>query len=74
MAKFFALDEDNNTKKNKNRPKKTKYREDNSKKRRKNSSLNCSLHGEKNSHTSRKCKVIKARDADKDKSKYGKKY
>ena len=29
---------------------------------------------EKNSHTSRECKVIKSRASDKDKSKYGKRY
>ena len=47
MAKFSALDEDSNTKKNTNRSKKFKECEYNGKKRCKNSSLYCSLHGEK---------------------------
>ena len=74
MAKFSSSDEDSDTKKNKKRSKKFKEREENSKKRRKNSSLYCSLHGEKNIHTSRECKVLKARASDKDNLKYGKKY
>ena len=62
MAKFSASDEESDTKKHKNHSKKFKEREDNGKKRRKkNSSLYCSLHGEKNGHTSRDCKVPKKR-------------
>ena len=38
------------------------------------SSLYCSLHGENKSHTSRKCKVLKARAKDKYNHKYGKNY
>ena len=72
MAKFS--DQDSDTMKNKRRSKKTKEREDSGKKRCKNSSLYCSLHGEKNSHTSRKCEVLKERPEEKDKSKYGKNY
>ena len=63
MAKFSASDEDSDTKKNKKCSKKTKEREDNGKKCRNNFSLYCSLHGYNNSHTSRECKVLKARDA-----------
>ena len=73
MAKFSASDEDIDTRKNKKRSKNFKECEDNGKKRRKNSSLYCYLHGEKNSHTSGECKVIKARASDKDKPKYDKK-
>ena len=65
MAKFPASDEDNDAMKNKKRSKKTKKREDSGKKRRKNSSLYCILHGENTSHTSRECKVLKARTAEK---------
>ena len=62
MDKFSASYEDSDTKKHKNHSKKFKEREDNGKKRRKkNSSLYCSLHGEKNGHTSRDCKVPKKR-------------
>ena len=70
IAKFYASDKDIDTKKNKKLSKKTKEREDNGKKRRKNSSLYSIFHGEKNSHNSRECKVLKSRDLDKYKSKY----
>ena len=70
MAKFSASDEEINTKKIKKRTKKTKEREDNGNKHHENSSLYCSLHGEKNIHTSRYFKVLKERASDKDKSKY----
>ena len=73
MANFYASDKDSNTMKKK-RFRKNKEREENGKKCRKNSSLYCSLHGKNNSHTSREYKVLKERDAEKYKSKYGKKY
>ena len=47
MVKFYASDEDSDTKKNKKNSKKTKEREDSGRERRKNSSRYCSLHGEK---------------------------
>ena len=70
MAKVSALDEDIDTTKNSKCSKKTKGRKDSGKKRRKNYSLYCSLHWEKNSHTSSECKALKARAAEKYKSKY----
>ena len=60
MTKFSASDKDIGTMKNKKRSRKTMEREDSGKKGRKNSSLYCSLHEEKNIHTSRECKVLKA--------------
>ena len=74
MDNFPASDKDSDTMKNIKRSKKTNEREDSGKKRRKNTSLYCSLHGDKTSHTSRECKVIKTRDGEKDKSKYVKRY
>ena len=71
MAKYSDSDKDSNTKKNKKRSNKFKEREDNGKECRKNSLLYCSLRGERNNHTSRECKVLKARASDKDKPKYG---
>ena len=73
MAKFSASDEDRDTKKHKKCSRKFKDREDNGKKRRKNSSLYYTFHGERNIHTSRECKSLKARASNKDKPKYGKK-
>ena len=73
MDKLSAPDEDSDTMKNKRLSKKTKEREDSGKKSRKNSSLYCIPHGDKNSHTSRECKFLKARAAEKDKSKYSNK-
>ena len=73
MAKFSASYEDSNTNKNKNRSKQTKEREDNGRKNHMKSSLYCILYREKNIHTSRECKVLNARDAEKEKSKYGRK-
>ena len=70
MAKSSTSNEDSDTIKNKKCYKKTKEREDSGKKRRKNSSLYCSLHWENNCHTSRECTFLKARDSEKDKSKY----
>ena len=61
MVRSSASYEDIDNKKNIKHSKKTKEREDSSKKRSKKSSLYCSLHGEKNSDTSRDCKVLKAR-------------
>ena len=70
VAKFSASDEDSDTKKQKKRFK-FKERDENGKKRpKKNSSLYCSLHGENKSHTSRECKVLKARTKYKDNPKY----
>ena len=57
----------------KKRYNKTKERGDSGKKGRKNSSLYCIPHGENKIHKSSNWKVIKARAAEKDKSKYGKK-
>ena len=74
MANFSASDEDSNTKRKKKRSK-FKEREENCKRQhKKNSSLYCSLHGGKKSHTSRECKVVKARAKDKDNHKYATKY
>ena len=73
-AKFSASDEDSHTKRKKKRSN-FKEREGNGKKRHKKlSSLYCSLHGEKKSHNTRKCKVIKARPKDKDNHEYSTKY
>ena len=73
VANFSASEEDRDTKRHKKRSRKFKECEDNGKKHRlKNSSLYCSPHGENKSHTSRDCKVLKARDKDKENPKYGK--
>ena len=53
MAKVSASDKESDNRKNKKSSKKTREREDNGKKHRKSSSFYCSLHWEKNSHTSR---------------------
>ena len=72
VAKFYASDEDNDTKRHKKRPN-LKEREENGKiHRKKNPSLYCSLHGENKSHTSKECNVLKKRAKDKDNPKYGK--
>ena len=71
MAKCSASDEDSDTNRHKNHSKRFKEREDNCKKhRKKKSSLYCSLHGENKTHTSRECKVLKARAKDKGNPKY----
>ena len=70
VAKFSALDKDSDTKRKKKRSR-FKEREGNGKKRhKKNSSLYCSIHGKNKSHTSRECKLLKARDRYKDNHKY----
>ena len=64
-AKFDASDEYSDTKRKKNRSK-FKEREENGKKRHtKHSSIYCSLRGENKSHTTRKCKALKARTKEK---------
>ena len=70
MAKYSASEKYSNKNKNKKRSKKTNECADSGKKRRKNSSIYCSLHEENNSHISREWKVLTARAADKDNSKY----
>ena len=72
VTNFSASDKDSDTKRHTKRSK-FKEREENGKKRHnKNSSLYCSLHGENKNHTSRECKLIKARAKDKENPKYGK--
>ena len=74
VAKFSASDKDSDTKRKKKRSK-FKEREGNGKKRHnKNSSLYYSLHGENKSHTSRECKVLKARTKDRDNPEYSTKH
>ena len=66
--KSAASDEDSNTKRNKKRSK-FKERDENGKKRHKKQSLlYCYLHGKK-IHTTRECKLLKARTKDIDKPK-----
>ena len=73
VDKCSALDKESDTKRHKKGSKNFKEREDNYKKhRKKNSSLYCSLHGENESHTSRECKLLKARAKVKDNPKYEK--
>ena len=72
MAKFYASDEDSDTKKKMKRSRKFKEREEKGKKQCKNSSPFCSIHGENNGNTLMECKVLKARASYKDKPKYGK--
>ena len=68
-AKFAASDEDSDTKRNKKR---LKSKNQHSKKLQKqNSKLYFSLHGEKTSHTTRECNVLKAKG--KEKPKFSKK-
>ena len=73
VAKFSASDKESDTKRKKKRFK-FKEREENGKKRhKKHSSLYWYLHDENKSHTSRECKVLKARTKYKDNPKYSKK-
>ena len=72
MAKFYASDENSDTKRHKERSKFKEREEDGDKHRKKNSSLHCSLHGENRTHTSRDCNFLKKRAKDKDNPKYGK--
>ena len=73
-AKFSAPEEDSDTKRKKKRFK-FKEQEESGKKRHNNqSSLYCSLPGENKSHTTRECKVIKARTKDRDNPNYSTKY
>ena len=74
MVRSSASYEDIDNKKNIKHSKKTKEREDNGNKRRKNSPLYCNLQRENNGYTSRECKVLKARAADKKNHKYGNNY
>ena len=74
MAKFFASDEDSDTKRHKKRSKFNERKKNCKIRRNKKSSLYCSLHGENKGHTSRKCNVLKKRAKDKDNPKNGKKY
>ena len=70
MDKFSASDEDSDIKRKKKRSR-FKERKYNGKKcHKKNSSLYRSLHGEDKIHTSRECKVLKARAKYKDNPKY----
>ena len=63
-AKFAASDEDIDTKRKKKRPNFKEQDEHGKKRHKKHYSLYCSLHGENMSHTTRECKVIKARTKD----------
>ena len=75
VANFSASDEKSDTKRHKKCCKKFKKRADNGKiHRKKNFSLYCSLHGENKIHSSRECKVLKARAKDKENPEYEKKY
>ena len=66
-AKFDASDKDSDTNRKKKRSK-FKERDKNGKKiHKKQYLLYCSLHGENKSHTTRECKVLKAKTKDKPK-------
>ena len=64
-AKFAASDEDSDTKRKKKRLKFKGQDEHGKKHQKKNSKLYCFLHGENTSHTTRECKVLKAKGKDK---------
>ena len=74
MDKFSASEEDSETKIKKKRSKFKQHEENGKKRHKKNSSLYYSLHGKNKSHTSRECKLIKARNKDKYNPKYATKY
>ena len=73
MAKFSTSEKDSETKRKKNHSKLKERKENGKKRHQKKSSLYCSLHSENISHTSRECKVLKARAKNKDNPKSAKK-
>ena len=75
--KFYASDKDSDTNTKKKRPKFKEQDKHGKKCHNKHSSLYFSLHGENNSHTTRECKVLKAKTKEKPKystNEYRRKY